>query len=510
METARDAILQERFMHTGETTEQDVWQRVAEAYADNADEEREFFNMMNARLGFPNTPAIANAGRTQQQASACFVLPIEDSLVDGEDSIMETLKNAVAVHKSGGGTGFCFGRLRPKGEIVSTTGRKAPGPVEFLHLFSEAIGRVTQAGLRNGANMGILPVGHRDIMEFISCKRTEGVIHNFNISVALTNDFMENPTPRIWDAMVEGAWRNGEPGAVFIDTVNRTSPHPDIIEATNPCGEVPLLPYEACVLGSINLSEHISLISGVWCMNYDKLRKTVHNMVRLLDNIIDKQHYPLKKIEETHKRYRKIGIGVMGYADALIKLGVVYGSPEAIQQAKNWMRFVQEESYAESKELWFEKGAYEGANKYGTIDALQRAGLPVRRNVAVQVIAPTGTIARLAKCSFGIEPNFAAEYDSFVVGGRFREVHPLRNERAFITTRDVRPIDHIRAQSAFQTYTDQAVSKTVNLPYEATVDDVADIYRNAWELGCKGITVLREDSREDVVIKDCSSGVCQL
>jgi ribonucleoside-diphosphate reductase alpha chain len=458
---------------------------------------------MESKKAFPNTPAIANAGRRQQQGSACFVLPIADSLVDGPDAIMTTLSNAVAVHKSGGGTGFSFGNLRPKGALVKSTDRDAPGPVEFLRLYSEAIGRITQAGMRPGANMGILPVDHPDIMEFIHCKREEGTITNFNISVALTDDFMQNGgfKSSIWKEIVHGAWRNGEPGAIFIDTINNTALHPEIIEATNPCGEVPLLPYEACVLGSINLSAHIS--GGV--LELDELRRSTATLTRLLDRIIGRQDYPLAIIDRTHKRYRKVGVGVMGYADALIKCGIIYGSDDALDFAERAMRVIQDASYEESEKLGKEEG------NYGTDEALRNARLPARRNLMCQVIAPTGTISRLAECSFGIEPNFARAYDSFVVGGQFRDIHPLAESPYFVEARDVSPEQHVLTQAAFQRYCDQAVSKTVNLPYEATEQDVDNIFRLAYSSGCKGITVLRENSRNDVVIStDCASGVCAL
>ena len=487
-----------------------MWQRVANYWSTNDEEAEQFYLMMKNKLAFPNTPAIANAGRTKAQGSACFVLPIADSLVDGPDSIMQTLSNTAAVHKSGGGTGFSFGRIRGKGSRVQSTGRDAPGPVEFLRLYSDAIGRVTQAGLRPGANMGILPVNHPDIMDFIHCKTTEGTIHNFNISIAITDEFMRSPRDDVWEAVVQNAWRNGEPGVLFIDTINDTSLHPELIESTNPCGEVPLLPYEACVLGSINLAAHVTIQNGMLVLDESKLRKTACTLTRLLDNIIDKQDYPLPIIEKTHKRYRKIGVGVMGYADALIELGIDYGSDLAITMAKHWMSHVQQATYIESAILGNEKGLYGARRRFSTLEEFRGSGLPSRRNLMCQVIAPTGTISRLAGCSFGIEPNFAREYDSFVVGGRFRERHRLADHPNYVVAKDVLPNQHIRTQAAFQRYTDQAVSKTVNLPASATVEDVSDVFRLAWETGCKGVTVLREDSRDDVVLKDCASGVCEL
>lgn len=515
MSEARDAILAARYMQPGETNEWDVWERVASTWSDSPAEKLEFYEMMAQRRALPNTPAIANAGKKVQCGSACFVLPIEDSLTRGESSIAGTLLDATAVHQFGGGTGFSFGRVRPQGSTVSTTGREAPGPVSFLRGYSDWFKRVSQAGLRPAANMGILPVDHPDIMDFITCKVQEGDISNFNISVGMTDEFMQMVeggysdkyesgyrTMDIWNAIIDGAWRNGEPGVFFTDQVNTRSLHPELIEATNPCGEVPLLPYEACVLGSVNLEAHVD--NGV--MDIRRLRATVTTLVRMLDNIIAKQDYPLPIIRETHRRYRKIGVGVMGYADALTVLGEDYGSNRAIALAMQWMKEIQDASYDASRDLADQRDAYPGY--------FDTPNLPYRRNLCCQVIAPTGTIARLAECSFGIEPQMGREYQSFVVGGVFNEVHPLKDYPHFKTYADVTPLDHIRTQAAFQKYTDQAVSKTVNLPNSATREDVDAIYRMAYALGCKGVTVLREGSREDVVIKpelaDCAGGACAL
>ena len=477
--------------------------------------------------------------------SACYVLPVEDSLTDGPSSIMQTLKDAAAVHKSGGGTGFSFGRIRGKGQVVASTGRPAPGAVNVLQLYSDAIARVTQAGMRPGANMGVLPIDHPDVEQFISCKQTEGNITNFNISVAVTHEFMEavfsgTLTPHqqyLWDKIIDGAWRNGEPGVLFIDAINNGALHSEPIEATNPCGEVPLRPYEACVLGSINLAAHVT--DGGF-IDWAGLSSTVRTMVRLLDNVIEKQDYPIPEIEYEQKFYRKIGVGVMGYADMLIKMGYEYGSMAALDLAENIMSYVQDISYNESFKLAEEKGPYYGyydyegsvvdnhvtggdpnrANRNGDHQLRPGTGrvrldgsgnpLPLRRNLCCQVIAPTGTISRLAGCSFGIEPNYARQSTSYIVGGAFDEVHPLAESPHFVEARDVTVEQHIQTLAAFQRYTDQAVSKTLNLPHESTMQDVADAYILAWRLGCKGTTVLREGSREDVVLENtsCADGVC--
>lgn len=602
----QEAILKDRFYHEGESSWYDVCERVARTWGDTPEHVAEVYQMMRDRKALPNTPAIANAGRKGAMGSACYVLPINDSLTDGPSSIMQTLKDAAAVHKSGGGTGFSFGRVRGKGTPVASTGRPAPGAVNVLQLYSDAISRVTQAGMRPGANMGVLPVDHPDIMDFIQCKQVEKEIYNFNISVAVTDEFMmdivhdydrafDTGKVDVWDAIIKGAYNNGEPGILFIDTINEAALHPERIEATNPCGEVPLRPYEACVLGSVNLAKHV--LDGGF-VDWDSLRDTVRVLVRLLDNVISYQTYPIPEIEREQKRYRKIGVGVMGYADMLIMMGYRYGSPEALDLAEQVMKFIQEETYAASYDLAVEKGPYFGyyLNRSGVLEAsagtatsvraevprktygqdswdgtgprgwgvpvskrrdlclrdglrdeagavretdgdwseeggrdgqiyghdegnlhrgdtgaVEPTGLPFRRNLNCQVIAPTGTISRLAGCSFGIEPNFSRRTTSFIIGRSFDEVHPLEDAREFVEAKDVTVEQHIRTLAAFQKYTDQAVSKTLNLPNHATMEDVANAYILAWQLGCKGTTVLREGSRDDVVLEDntsCADGVC--
>lgn len=511
MSESREAVLKDRFYHEGEGSWHDVCTRVAEAWGTDAQHRQDVYHMMYEKRALPNTPAIANAGRANQMGSACYVLPINDSLTDGPSSIMQTLMDAAAVHKSGGGTGFSLGRIRGKGEAVSSTGRPAPGAVNVLRLYSDAIHRVTQAGMRPGANMMILPVDHPDIMEFITAKQTEGEIRNFNISVAMPDDFMmalignslTADERAIWDAIVDGAWRNGEPGLFFIDTTNNAALHPEYIEATNPCGEVPLRPYEACVLGSVNLAAHI--VGGQ--MDYATLDDTVKTLTEMLDNIIERQDYPLPEIKREQQRYRKIGVGVMGYADALCMMDVAYGSPRALDLAEEWMSRVQVTSYSMSRHLGKERGYYAG----------WKDDMPERRNLNCQVIAPTGTISRLAGCSFGIEPHFDVnddgEYLSFIVGGVFTDYNPFYLHESFRPASQVTLQQHIDTQAAFQRFVDQAVSKTVNCPHETSRQDVADAYIQAWLAGCKGTTVLREGAREDVVIGaastgDCVGGVC--
>lgn len=517
MSESRDAVLAARFYHPGESSWADVCTRVARTWGTAGRHVDAAWNMMYHKKALPNTPAIANAGRQNQMGSACYVLPINDSLTDGESSIMQTLKDAAAVHKSGGGTGFSFGRIRAKGTPVTSTGRGAPGAVNVLRLYSDAIHRVTQAGMRPGANMGILPVDHPDIIEFIRAKQTEHTITNFNISVAMTDEFMlkvvagtlDHHEQFIWDSIVEGAWRNGEPGLFFIDQTNRLAMHPEWIESTNPCGEVPLRPYEACVLGSINLAAHIAHgENGLPYVDYDALRQTTYTLVELLDNVIEWQDYPIPEIEREQKRYRKIGVGVMGYADMLVEMGVKYGSDQAVYLAEQIMSRIQTYSYAASGKLGFERGLYAGYR--------EGLGLP-RRNLNCQVIAPTGTISRLAECSFGIEPHFDVNiegvFQSFIVGGVFDDYNEYHDHPDFVPASQVTMMQHIKTMAAFQRFTDQAVSKTINCPHETTMQEVADAYVWAWQQGCKGLTILREGSREDVVIGtakegDCVGGVC--
>ena len=532
MSESTDAILRDRFFHEGESTWDDVARRTAD-YWEPADSvaAAAIHRMIADKDALPNTPALANAGRAKAMGSACYVLPIHDSLTDGEGSIMRTLTDAAAVHQSGGGTGFDFSEIRKKGALVSSTGRDAPGPLNMLHLYSEAIGRVTQGGMRPGANMAIIDASHPDALEFVSSKAQEGTIHNFNISVALSDSFMqdavdgERHASYLLDSFAKLAWRNGEPGFFFPDTVNRASLHNEIIRATNPCGEVPLRPYEACVLGSINLANHV----GGGVVDYDKLTDTIWTLVRLLDNIIEHQVYPLDKIREEQQRYRKIGVGVMGWADLLCEKGIHYGSDESLNLAFEISGFIQEVTYMASAGLAKERGTYYGYSE----------GMPARRNLNCQVIAPTGTISRLAGCSFGIEPHFDVDengnMESYVVGGKgldengrmipFIDHNPYHDHPKFVPSSKVTFLDHLKMQAVWQDHVDQAVSKTVNCPRATTPERIRDSIEWSWQHGLKGFTVLRIGSRDDVVIghtedgvKDeppvaldelCASGVCE-
>jgi len=558
-----------------ETPEQMLW-RVARniaqadlAYESGADVEKiahEFY-LATAQLEFlPNSPTLMNAGNVLQQLSACFVLPVGDSIA----SIGEAITNAMLIHKSGGGTGFAFSRLRPKGDIVASTGGVASGPISFMRIFDTATEQVKQGGTRRGANMGILRVDHPDILDFIRCKRGGNGLTNFNISVGLTEEFMDkvenredfpllNPRSKepwtdpktgspvrlnarkVFDLLVESAWEGGDPGIVFLDRLNRENPTPTIgeIESTNPCGEQPLLPYESCNLGSINLSRCVREKSGV---NWQKLGRLVKTAVHFLDNVVDVNNYPLPEIEEITKRgNRKIGLGIMGWADMLIRLDMPYDSEEALRLAEEVMQFIWEHAWDASIELARRRGAF--ANFPVSIFAVSSDGSPTgkvhrpgrpRRNATVTTIAPTGTLSIIAGCSSGIEPLFAVVYERHVmdkevlleVNPLFKEVAqregfysdelmakiakkgtvkdipevPRKFQRLFVTAHDINPTWHVRMQAAFQKMTDNAVSKTVNFPESATKDDVAEVYWQAYRLNCKGVTVYRDRSLEGQVL----------
>ncbi|MEN3202954.1 MAG: adenosylcobalamin-dependent ribonucleoside-diphosphate reductase [Atribacterota bacterium] len=512
----------------------------------------EFLELLTSLTFLPNSPTLMNAGTSLGQLAACFVLPVEDSI----DSIFTTLKEMAIIHKSGGGTGFSFAALRPKGDIVASTGGRASGPVSFMRIFDVATDVVKQGGRRRGANMGILRFNHPDIREFIRAKEKTGFLENFNLSVAITDEEIEkvkqgkvielvNPRDgRVWERVnarelfemiVESAWRSGEPGLIFLDTINRANPTPFLgqIVATNPCGEVPLLPYESCNLGSINLAKFVD--SGK--IQYDRLREVVWKAVHFLDNVIEANRYPLEAIERMVKGNRKIGLGVMGFADMLVKLGISYYSEEALKIAAEVMHFVALEARLASMDLAARRGTFPNYPK----SVWSERNLPLR-NAALLSIAPTGSISIIASCSSSIEPLFALAFRRYVLEHtELLEVHPLLEEmferfrvpedvrrrvleqgtmegikeipedlhRLFLTALEIPPEFHVRVQATFQRYVDNAVSKTVNLPPSATPQDIFRVYLLAHELGCKGITVYRYESRPRQVLYLGTQGGCE-
>jgi ribonucleoside-diphosphate reductase alpha chain len=519
-----------------------------------------FFELMATRVWMPNSPTLMNAGRPLGQLSACFVLPIDDCLSNGRSGIYDTLRAMALVHQSGGGTGFSFSRLRPKNDVVRSTMGVASGPVSFMRLYDASTEVVKQGGTRRGANMGILRVDHPDILEFIACKDDITQITNFNISVAVTDVFMRaveeggaydlvNPrTGRVagqldardvFRRIVHGAWKTGEPGVYFIDRANYYNPVPHLgsYEATNPCGEQPLLPYDVCNLGSINLGLFVKAGDVDW----ERLRTVVHLCTHFLDNVIDANKYPLPEIADLARRIRRIGLGVMGWADLLVRLGIPYDSEEGVALARRVMAFVDEEAKVASEQLAEQRGVFPEWERsiWGPDAACARgpAGERIRpmrrlRNCNVTTVAPTGTISIIAGCSSGIEPLFAVAFMRNQAGVLMPDVNedfvaiakregwysdqlmaaiaeaghihfdavPAAWQRVFVTAHDVTPEWHIRMQAAFQEFTDSAISKTCNFPREATESDVEKIYRYAYQLGCKGVTVYRDGSREMQVL----------
>jgi ribonucleoside-diphosphate reductase alpha chain len=524
-----------------------------------------FFELMATRVWMPNSPTLMNAGRPLGQLSACFVLPVDDALSNNKSGIYDTLRAMALVHQSGGGTGFAFSRLRPKNDVVRSTMGVASGPVSFMKLYDASTDVVKQGGTRRGANMGILRVDHPDILEFITCKDDLTQVTNFNISVAVTDAFMHaveagtsydllHPRTRqavgqldareVFRRIVHGAWKTGEPGVFFIDRANHYNPVPHLgaYEATNPCGEQPLLPYDVCNLGSIN----VGLFEKDGAVDWDRLRTAVHLCTHFLDNVIDANKYPLGEIDDLAKRIRRIGLGIMGWADLLIRLGIPYNSDEGVALGQRLMAFVDEESKVASEKLAEVRGAFPewersiwGPDATCARDANGARIRPERRlrNCNLTTVAPTGTISIISGCSSGIEPLFAVAFmrnqagvlmpdvnEDFVAIAKregwhsddlitriaaaghihFDEV-PAKWQRVFVTAHDVTPEWHIRMQAAFQAHTDSAISKTCNFPNEATEEQVEEIYRLAFTLDCKGVTVYRDGAREGQVLSTGST-----
>ncbi|MFZ2470345.1 MAG: adenosylcobalamin-dependent ribonucleoside-diphosphate reductase [Methanothrix sp.] len=553
LSTNAATVLKKRYLRRDERgavaeTPEEMFERVA-AHVSRAESKyggdakncrSKFLKMMRGLEFLPNSPTLMNAGLPLGQLSACFVLPVEDSL----PGIFEALKNMALIHQSGGGTGFSFSRLRPRNDVVQATGGVASGPVSFMRIFDTATDVIKQGGRRRGANMGVLRVDHPDILEFIQAKEKQGFLENFNISVAATGEFMRAArqggemdliNPRTGQAaghinaaetmgrIASSAWRGGDPGMVFIDRINAAHPLPGLIESTNPCGEQPLLPYESCNLGSINLARLVERGE----MNWERLRELAMLAVRFLDDVIEMNCYPLKQIGEATLQSRKIGLGVMGFAEMLILMEISYNSPQALRLAEEIMKFISQAAREASARLGEERSSFP------LFEQSRLKSWSAMRNATVTTVAPTGTISIIAGTSSGIEPLFALAFVRRVLdGARLLEVSPLFEDATvargiyspqlkaelarkgtaadmagvpqdlkdlFVTALDIPPEQHVRIQAAFQKYTDNAVSKTVNLPESATPSDVLRVFNRAYDLGCKGVTVFRYGSRCQVL-----------
>ncbi|MBI5583164.1 MAG: adenosylcobalamin-dependent ribonucleoside-diphosphate reductase [Deltaproteobacteria bacterium] len=538
-------VLQKRYLIKDETgrpleTPEGLFRRVA-GFMARAEEnfkggqrektEAAFYAMLSNLEFLPNSPTLMNAGRDLGQLAACFVLPIEDSL----DSIFEKVRETALIHQTGGGTGFSFSRLRPRNDLVASTMGRASGPVSFIKVFNMATEVIKQGGTRRGANMAVLRIDHPDIEEFVTIKRDPAELTNFNLSVAVTDAFMqaydrEEPFPLInprtgktarevqardlFQLIAESAWASGEPGVLFIDTINRANPTPHIgtIEATNPCGEQPLLPYESCCLGSLNLSKLVRQKEIDW----ERLRELVHLGVRFLDNVIEMGQYPVAAIDKITRANRKIGLGVMGFAHLLIQLGLAYDSPEAEKVGGQIMGFIAKESKTASRQLAEERGPF--PNYPGSL--WEKKGL-LQRNATTTTVAPTGTLSLIAGCSSGIEPIYDIRYTRRLLGDIELELRdpiyealkssPFIRKRIpelFRSASQIEPLVHLRIQKAFQNHVDNAVSKTINLPEAATPETILNLYREAFRLGLKGTTIFRNKSRAVQVLSCSSQEIC--
>jgi len=541
-------VLESRYLRRDERgrlveTSEELFQRVAAAVASaeplfgNAKDEscwrEKYFDLLSCLNFLPNSPSLMNAATPLGQLSACFVLPIADTM----ESIFEALKQAALVQRTGGGTGFCFSSLRPKGDLVHSTGGAASGPVSVMKIFDAATEHIKQGGKRRGANMGVLRVAHPDILEFVNAKREERILSNFNISVGVTDEFLEaarskmaysliHPVThktterisasRVFEAIVQAAWETGDPGLLFLDAINRANPTPELgtLEATNPCGEIPLLPNEACILGSINLAHHLHKEGERTTIDWEKLKQTTQTAIRFLDNLIEVNRYPTPRIEQQTRGNRKIGLGVMGFAELLIRVGIPYNSENAVETGEHLMREIAQEARRASADLAVERGVF--PNWERSIFAPRHEKV---RHATCTAIAPTGTISIIAGTTPGIEPIFALRSKRFHMlgGGPLLETAPLldqllqteaslqsdsnQHKNLFQTAWEIPPEQHLKIQAAFQCHVDNSVSKTINLPKEAKLEAVAQSYWRAWELGLKGVTVFRDGCRRSQVLE---------